>query len=144
MIAVATVMHPAFFALLTHSLFHFYTPPLLQDPSSSQVTQQQRNKGKDNSSIDNTRNAVLLLQTDYKANHHYYRPSPRRHPGPHNRLLLRQAHTPLLPSTTRRTDEPDNRLQTSPFLQSTVAQRQRLPCLWVGDLEPERQHGEDG
>ena len=99
------VMHPAFFALLTHS-FSTSIPPLLQDPSFSQVTQQQRNKSKDNSSIDDTRNAVLLLQTDYKANRHYYRPSPRCRPGPRNRLLLRRAHIPLLPSTTRRTDEP--------------------------------------
>ena len=137
------VMHLAFFALLTHSL-STSIPPLLQDPSFSQVTQQQRNKGKDNSSIDDTRNTVLLLQTDYKANRRYYRPSPRRHFGPRNRLLLRRAHIPLLPSTTRRTDEPDDRLQTSPSPQSTIARRQRLPCLWVGDLEPERQHGEDG
>ena len=137
------VMHPAFFTLPSRSL-STSIPPLFQDPSFSQFTQQQRNKGIDNSSIDDTRNTVLLLQTDYKTNRRCYCPSPRRHPGPHSRLLLRRAYIPLLPSTTRRTDEPDDRLQTSPFPQSTSARRQRLPCLWVGDLEPEQQHGEDG
>ena len=182
-VSAPTVMHLAFFALLTHSLFYFYTPLYFKTlhfiksrnnkrnngilsctrhfspfshtlffhfytsftsrPFISQVTQQQRNKGEDNSSIDDTRNAVLLLQADYKANHRCFHPSPRRRPGPRSRQLLRRVHIPLLPSTTRRTDEPDNRLQTSLAPQSTAVQRQRLPCLWVGDREPERQHGED-
>ena len=130
------VMYLAFFALL---FYHSFTS-FLQAHVHSNTRQA---KDKDNSSIDDTRNAVLLLQTDYKANCRYSRPSPRHHPGPRSKPLLRQVHNPLPPSTTRRTDGPDDHLQTSPSPRSTVARRQRLPCLWVGDLEPERQHGED-
>ena len=109
-------------------------------------------KSRDNERTKAKITVVLMIQetryycykTDYRSNHRCSHPSPKHRPGPRNRQFLRRVHILLLPSTTRRTDEPDNHLQASPAPQSAAVRRQRLPCLWVGDLEPERQHGKDG
>ena len=108
-----------------HPYFYYLLPSFFKPMITSNTRQA---KGKHNSSIEDTRNAVLLLQSDYKANCRYFCPSLKRHPGPHSKLLLHQAHIHPQPTTTQQTGELGGPLQSSPSPPSVAAQRQRLPC----------------
>ena len=79
--------------------YFYYLLPSFFKPTFTSNTRQA--KGENNSSIDDTRNVVLLLQTDYKANHHHSRPSPKHCLGPCSRPLLRRVRIHPLPTTTR-------------------------------------------
>ena len=99
-------MHLAFFAL-TFIVFYLY--------SNSMFTSNTRQtKGKDNSSIEDTRNTILLLRLDYLANYRYSCPSPTHRPGPRSKALLRRACTHPLPTAIRQIGALNDPLQSSP------------------------------
>ena len=62
------------------TLFSTSIPFLLQDPSFSQVTQQQKNKRHTSNDIAKPiQDVIITIQGHYWTNHCYYRPNPKHH-----------------------------------------------------------------